>query len=116
MKTNIKKFNDFKINEADTNKDILQNTANIYNKYKSKIVSMFSNIKEENLSKVSEDFEKFISSLPEAEKNASDLLRTLFSAEKMKYEIKSLETRKKDIDLQIQQRVKDLKQISDNLN
>ena len=124
----VKKFNQF-IKEAtdttgstiatptatDTNITSMQNNVATYNKYKSRITSMFNGVKPEDMEKVSKDFENFINGLSDSEKGASDTLRTLFSSEKIKVDIKGLEAQKILIDQQIEQRMKDLKQISDNL-
>lgn len=121
-KNDVKKYGDF-IKEAttdtntngDANVNALQNNVVVYNKYKNNITSMFNNAKAEDSQKISTNFENFINGLSETEKGASDMLRTLFSSEKIKLDIKGLEEQKVTIDQQIQQRMKDLKQMSDNL-
>ncbi len=119
----VKKFADY-IKEAtetttttttDANVNAMQSNTVAYNKYKSRVVSMFNGAKPEDVAKISESFENFINGLPEAEKGASDMLRALFSTEKIKLTIKGLEDQKKVIENEIAERMKDLKQISDNL-
>lgn len=111
----IIKFDDY-VNEAeDVNKTSIQNNTVVYNKYKNNVISIFNNKKPEDADKINEEFEKFITGLPENEKGASDLLRTLFSSEKLKFDIKGLEIKKKEIDEQITQRMNDLRQISANI-
>lgn len=115
----VKKFADY-IKEAtdtttDANVNAMQNNTVAYNKYKSRVTSMFNGAKPEDMGKISESFENFINGLPEAEKGASDMLRALFSSEKIKLTIQGLQDQKKVIEDEINQRMKDLKQISDNL-
>ena len=121
-KNEVKKFKDFLKEDAtvngntvDNNVGALQANVNTYNKYKSKITSMFSNAKPEDAEKINKDFDTFIQNLPEVEKGGSDMLRTLFSSEKIKYDITGLENQKKVIEQQIQQRMDDLKKLSANL-
>jgi hypothetical protein len=115
----VKKYNQF-IKEAneiplDNNLNAIKANTLVYNKYKTKVSTMFSNAKAEDIGKISTDFDKFILSLPEAEKGGSDMLRTLFSSEKMKFNIKGLEQQKKDIDIEIQNRIKELQNITNKL-
>lgn len=111
----IKNFKDYITEATNDNTDAIKFNAVVYNKYKTRVVSMFNNAKPEDIDKITESFENFINGLPENEKGSSDLLRTLFSSEKLKFDIKALQIKKTEIDEQIQQRMKDLKQISDNL-
>jgi hypothetical protein len=119
MKNTVLKYTDFLKEDAttdsDSNSGALQANINTYNKYKSKITSMFSNATPEAGEKINKDFNTFIENLPEAEKGGSDMLRALFSSEKIKYDITGLENQKKVIEEQIQQRMDDLKKISANL-
>ena len=113
----IKNFTDYIKEEmsGDENISALQNNADVYNKYKSKVVGMFSNAKPDDMEKISKDFNTFIEGLPESEKGGSDMIRALFSSEKIKLEIKNYEAQKKSIEEQIQQRMKDLQEISNGL-
>lgn len=122
MKNEVKKYSDY-IKEAvgdenpvDANIQALQNNTATYKKYQNQVVSMFNNAKPEDMDKITKDFENFINGLSDAEKGASDMLRALFSSEKIKLAIKGLEEDKKVIDQEIQNRMKELKQITDNLN
>ncbi len=99
----------------DPNTAAIQNSAGVYTKYKNRVMSMFNGATPETMPKISTDFENFINGLPEPEKAASAMLRSLFASEKMKIDIKSLEAQKQNIDAQLQQNMKDLKQIMDNL-
>ncbi len=122
MVNKVKKYSDFlkeaadDVSSNDANLKSLQNNTATYKKYQNKIVSMFSNAKSEDMEKINKDFENFINGLSDSEKGASDMLRALFSSEKIKMSIKGLEEQKKNIDLEIQERIKELKQITDNLN
>ena len=100
---------------GDGNIDALQNNTNAYNKYKSKIVGMFTNAKTEDMEKINKDFDTFIEGLPENEKGASDMIRALFSSEKIKLEIKNYEAQKIAIEEQIKQRMTSLEELSKNL-
>jgi septin family protein len=122
MTNKVKKYSDFlkeavdDANSNDANLKSLQNNTATYKKYQNNIISMFNNAKVEDMEKINKDFENFINGLSESEKGASDMLRALFSSEKIKMNIKGLEEQKKNIDLEIQERIKELKQITDNLN
>jgi hypothetical protein len=91
MSNKIKKWNDYLNEDFDQSLDNMKNTTAVYNKYKNRVVST---IDKENLDESSENFEKFIDGLPDNEKEASDLLRSLFNSEMMKLKIESLETQK----------------------
>jgi hypothetical protein len=108
----VKKFDAFINEDLEQTTDMMSNTVNVYNKYKSKVVS---SIDKEDLSKSEEDFNNFIASLPENEREASDMLRSLFSSEAMKIKIDGLEEQKKQIEEQIASRIKELKDIQSNL-
>ena len=119
------KFNNFNvINEADaspvntttvdTSTEQMKLTTTVYNKYKNRVVAMFTNVKEGT--DINKTFQDFISTLPDSEKEASDLLRTLFETEKIKYDIKNLETQKKTIQDQIDDRMKKLTDIKSEMN
>ena len=119
MGNNIKKFNDFKINEEvdgnsefDVSVNTMKNTTDVYNKYKGKINSF---IKSEDLNKSSEDFNKFIENLNDEEAEASDLLRSLFNSEMLKEKIQLLEQNKKQIEEELKSRIEQLKQMQNNL-
>ena len=99
----------------DSNLSAIQNSNTAFTKYQGKITGMFANAKSTDMEKISKDFESFITSLPENEKGGSDMLRILFSSEKIKFDIKSLQQGKIDIDTQIQQRTKELQDISAKL-
>lgn len=118
------KFNNFNtINEADVpgtqttpvnnSMEQMKLTTTVYNKYKNRVVAMFTNVKEG--SDVNKTFQDFISALPDTEKEASDLLRTLFETEKIKYDIQNLETQKKTIQDQIDDRMKKLTDIKSEM-
>ncbi len=125
-KNEIKKFWDF-IKEAtdatttattpttDNNITSLQNNVAAYKKYSGRVIAMFNNAKAEDMEKIAKSFEDFIKSLPDTEKGASDMLRSLYASEKIKLDIKNFEDQKIVIDQQIQQRMKELKEITDNL-
>lgn len=115
MNKDIKKFAEYIKEEIDTNVNVMKNNVDTYSKYKSKVTTFFSNAKAEDMEKIGADFDTFINSLPDNEKGASDMLRTLYSSEKIKFDIKSLETKKQEIDTQIQQRMKELQEISNNI-
>lgn len=103
----------FNIDEAvttDSNDESIKANMLTYNKYKTKIIAMFSD-KTKDATIISTDFDKFINNLPEPEKGASDLLRSLFQSEKIKLDISTLETKKKDIESQLNQRMTELKEI-----
>lgn len=100
--------------EVDTNTESIKNNMLTYNKYKSKIISMFTD-KTKDVNVITTDFDKFINNLPETEKGASDLLRSLFQSEKIKKDITNLETKKKDIETQLNQRMTELKEIMSRL-
>lgn len=106
----IKKFYDF-ISE-DVNTDTMKKNISVYNRYKGRVSSM---VKKDDIEKSNEDFEKLISSLREDEKGATDLLRTLFSAEKLKVRIEKLNDDKKDIDEQIRMRQAELRDIQSKI-
>jgi septin family protein len=105
MSNKIKKWNDYLNEDFDQSLDNMKNTTAVYNKYKNRVVST---IDKENLDESSENFEKFIDGLPDNEKEASDLLRSLFNSE-------SLETQKQQIQEELQARIKELKDIQSNL-
>lgn len=113
------KYKDYLKEEAttlDSNVGAMQNNTQTYTKYQGKITSMFSNAKtSDDIAKVSKDFETFITSLPENEKGATDMLRALFSSEKIKVDINLLQNQKKEIEKQIQQRMKELQDMSAKL-
>jgi hypothetical protein len=121
-KNDVKKYGDY-VKEAtetgtgamDSNVNAMSASVVAYNKHKSKVTNMFNNVKSEDMEKLSTDFENFIKGLPENEKGASDMLRTLYSSEKIKVDIKNLETQKKSIEEQILSRMDELKKISNNL-
>ena len=114
MSTNkeVKKFDAFINEDLEQTTDVMANTVNVYNKYKSKVVST---IDSEDLTKSEEDFSKFIDGLPDNEKEASDMLRSLFSSEAMKVKIEQLEKQKVQIEEQIASRIKELRDIQSNL-
>jgi hypothetical protein len=108
----VKKYVDFINEELEETTDMMANTASVYQKYRNKVVS---SIDKEDLSKSEDEFNDFISSLPENEREASDMLRSLFSSEAMKIKIDGLEEQKKQIEEQISARIKELKDIQSNL-
>jgi len=107
----IKKWNKF---NEDFNKSVetMTDTTNVYNKYKSKVTSM---VNSEDLNASAENFDKFVSSLNDQEREASDLLRTLFNSEMIKAKIDLLEQNKKDIEEEIKNRMEELKAIQSTL-
>ena len=108
----VKKFDAFINEDLEQTTDAMANTVQVYNKYKSKVVST---IDSEDLAKSEEDFSKFIEGLPDNEKEASDMLRSLFSSEAMKVKIEQLEKQKVQIEEQIASRIKELRDIQSNL-
>lgn len=124
MKNKVKKYSNYikeattntSVTSTNTNTESLQNNTSIYKKYQSKVISMFNNAKPEDMEKISKNFENFINGLSDVEKGASDMLRTLFSSEKIKLNIKSLEADKIAIQKEIETRMSELKQITNNLN
>ncbi len=119
-KNEVKKYGDYikEATEIGTDSNVNAMSANVvaYNKHKSKVTNMFTNVKTaEDMEKLTTEFENFINSLPENEKGASDMLRTLYSSEKIKIDIKNLELQKKSIEEQILSRMDELKKMSNNL-
>ena len=108
---NIKKWNAFNEN-FDQSIDTMKNTTVVYNKYKNKINTI---IQAEDLNKSAEDFNKFIESLSDEEKEASDLLRSYFNSEMIKEKIELLEQNKQDIEKEIKSRIEELKAIQNSL-
>ena len=113
MENDVKKFKEFLLNEEleETTKN-MQDTAQVYSKYKNRVVNT---IDSEDIQGSQEKFEKFLDSLPDNERDASDMLRTLFSSEMLKYAIEKLENDKKKIEEQIQNRMDELKNMQSNL-
>lgn len=112
MNKKIKNWNDYLKEDLDQSLDSMKNTTNVYNKYKNRVVST---IDKENLDESSENFENFIDGLSDDEKEASDLLRSLFNSEMMKLKIENLEEQKKQIQEELNSRMKELKDIQSNL-
>ncbi len=113
MKKEVKKFNEFFLNEElEETTEHMENTAQTYSKYKNKVVN---SIDPEDIQASQENFEKFISNLPEEEKSASDMLRALFSSEMIKISIEKLESDKKRIEEQISNRIEELKSLQANM-
>jgi hypothetical protein len=108
----IKKYEAFLNEELEQTTDMMENTVKVYNKYKGRVVS---SIDKEDIQKSEEDFNNFIEGLPDEEKEASDMLRSLFASEVMKLKIDSLEEQKKQIEEQIAERIKELRDIQSNL-
>jgi hypothetical protein len=108
----IKTYSEF-INE-DINTDI-SNTTNAYNKYKSRVISIAndktkqSDVKDKNLS-------DFIAALPENEKGAGDLLRILYSSEKLRLSIEEMKLKKVEIEKEINLRTKELSDMKNKLS
>lgn len=92
--------------------NMMANTADVYQKYKNKVVA---SVDKTDVQKSEEEFNKFIDGLPDNEKEASDMLRSLFSSEMMKVSIEKLQQDKKAIEEQISARIKELKDIQSNL-
>jgi hypothetical protein len=111
-KNEVKKFIQFINEDLEQTTDMMSNSVNVYKKYKNKVVS---GINKEDIGKSEEDFNKFIESLPDNEREASDMLRSLFTSEAMKIKIESLEKQKIEIEEQISVRIKELKDIQSNL-
>lgn len=113
MKNEVKKFNEFFLNEEleDTTQH-MQDTSQAYAKYKNKVMN---SIDPEDIQGSQEKFEDFISKLPEDEKAASDMLRALFSSEMIKVSIEKLQNDKKKIEEQISTRMEELKTLQANL-
>lgn len=106
----ITDFNKF-LNE-DVITDKMRDTTSAYNKYKSRVKSF---IKEDDMEKSREDFEKFLANLPENEKSASDMLRSAYSVEQMILQIDKLQQNKKEIEQQILDRTKELNDLKNKI-
>lgn len=107
----IKKWNAFN-EDFDQSIDTMKNTTVVYNKYKNKVNTI---IQAEDLNKSAEDFNKFIESLSDEEREASDLLRSFFNSEMIKEKIELLEQNKQDIEEEIKSRIEELKAIQNSL-
>lgn len=107
----IKTYSEF-VNE-DINTDI-SGASTAYNKYKSRVISIANDktkesaIKDKNLS-------DFIAALPEAEKGAADLLRILYSSEKMRLSIEEMKLKKVELEKEIELRSKELNDLKTKL-
>ena len=111
-KQEVIRFNNFINEELEQTIENMEGTTNAYTKYKAKVMSMAD---EKDINKSQEDFEAFIDSLPDEEKSATDMLRSLFSSEMMQISIKKLEDDKKRIEEQIKNRLEELKNIQSKL-
>lgn len=108
----VKKFDVFINEDLEQTTDAMANTVEVYNKYKSRVLS---SINKDDLAKTEEDFNNFIEGLPDNEKGASDMLRSLYSSEIIKVNIEKLQEDKVKIEEQIATRIKELRDIQSNL-
>ena len=109
----VKKFDDFLNEELEQTTQAMANTANVYKKYKNRVIA---GIDKDDIEKTEEEFNTFIDGLPDNEKEASDMLRSLYSSEMIKVSIDKLQEDKKVIEEQINARIKELKDIQSNLS
>ena len=109
----IKNYSDYIKEDLDTSVDKMKSASDTYNRYKSRVVSI---VNQDDLEKASEDFNSFIDSLNDDEKNASDLLRSLYSTEILSKKIENLEMKKQEIEEEIKLRSDELKEMQDKLN
>lgn len=108
----MKTFDEFINEELEPTIKVMQDTTAIYNKYKSKVKSF---IKTDDIQGSQATFTKFIESLKEDEKGASDMLRSYFSMELLVVKINQLKNDKVQIDKEIQERIKELNTIKSKL-
>ena len=108
----IKKYNDYLNEDFDQSVENMKSSSDVYNKYKNRVSTM---INPESSEESSDEFEKFLETLPDDEKEASDLLRSLFNSEMMAVKIELLEKQKKDIEEELKQRIDDLKELQNRL-